>query len=57
MGAINEDSQWVYFPIRGNKAQTKVCEDTVVFHSPLYCPKRKKEIKIDVVQLKIVASE
>ena len=35
----------------------KVCKETVLVKFPLYCPKCKKEVLIDVVQLKIVSSE
>ena len=37
--------------------RTKVCKEAVLVKFSLYCPKCKKEIKIDVVQLKIVVSE
>ncbi|MFR4688610.1 MAG: cysteine-rich KTR domain-containing protein [Coprococcus sp.] len=32
------------------KTRTKVYDDTVLVKFPLYCPKCKKEIKIDVIQ-------
>ena len=32
-------------------------DDTVLVKFPLYCPKCKKEIKIDVIQLKMVLSK
>lgn len=49
-----KDSSWVHCPICGRKTRTKVYEDTVVVKFPLYCPKCKKEIRIDVVKLKMV---
>lgn len=52
-----ETSLWIYCPVCGGKTRTKVCKETVLVKFPLYCPKCKKEIKIDVVQLKIVVSE
>lgn len=57
MDEIKEDSLWIYCPVCGGKTRTKVCKETVLIKFPLYCPKCKKEIKIDVVQLKIVVSE
>ncbi|MFR6059037.1 MAG: cysteine-rich KTR domain-containing protein [Oscillospiraceae bacterium] len=32
-------------------------DDTVLVKFPLYCPKCKKEIRIDVVKLKMVLSK
>ena len=57
MDEIIEDSLWIYCPVCGGKTRTKVCKETVLMKFPRYCPKCKKEIKIDVVQLKIVVSE
>ena len=57
MDEIIEDSLWIYCPVCGGKTRTKVCKETVLVKFPLYCPKCKKEIKIDVVQLKIVVIE
>ena len=57
MDETKEDSLWIYCPVCGGKTRTKVCKETVLVKFPLYCPKCKKEIKIDVVQLKIVVSE
>ena len=50
-------SLWVHCPIYGGKTRTKVYEDTVLVNFPLYCPKCKKEIRINVVKLKMVASD
>ena len=57
MDEIIEDSLWIYCPVCGGKTRTKVCKETVLVNFPIYCPKCKKEVLIDVVQLKIVASE
>ena len=57
MDEIKEDSLWIDCPVCGGKTRTKVCKETVLVKFPLYCLKCKKEIKIDVVKLKIVASE
>ena len=52
-----EDSLWIRCPICGGKTRTKVYEDTVLINFPLFCPKCKKEIRIDVVKLKMVISK
>ena len=51
------DALWVRCPICGNKTRTKVYENTVLLKFPLYCPKCRKEIRVDVVQLKMVLSD
>ena len=50
-------SSWIHCPICGGKTRTKVYEDTILVKFPLYCPKCKKEIRIDVVKLKMVLSK
>lgn len=57
MDEIKEDSFWIFCPVCGGKTRTKVCKETVLVKFLLYCPKCRTEILIDVVQLKIVASE
>lgn len=51
------ESRWIHCPICNGKTRTKVYADTAMFNFPLYCPKCKKEIKIDVMQLKMVLSK
>lgn len=51
------DSLWVRCPICNGKTRTKVYADSVLVKFPLFCPKCKKEIKIDVVKLKMVISK
>lgn len=51
------DSLWIRCPICDGKTRTKVYADTVLVKFPLFCPKCKKEIIIDVVQLKMVISK
>ncbi|MCH5352074.1 MAG: conjugal transfer protein [Acutalibacter sp.] len=50
-------SFWLHCPVCSGKTRIKVYGDTVLVKFPLYCPKCKKEIRIDVVQLKMVLSE
>ncbi len=47
---------WVRCPMCGGKTKTMVHRDTVLVNFPLYCPKCKHEVCIDVVQLKMVRS-
>lgn len=49
-------SLWIRCPVCGSKTRTKVYDDTVLIKFPLYCPKCKKEIRVNVVQLKMVVS-
>ena len=51
---MNRDSantKWVLHPVCGNKTRTKVYDDTMVLNFPLYCPKCKKEVRVDIVPL------
>lgn len=44
---------WVLCPTCGSKTRTKIREDTILAHFPLYCPKCKQETLIEAKQLKI----
>lgn len=48
-----ENAQWVLCPVCGSKTRTKVRQDTVLKNFPLFCPKCKKEVLIEVNQLNI----
>jgi len=50
-------SHWVCCPICNGKTRIKIYADTVMFKFPLYCPKCKKETRVDVMQLKIAISK
>ncbi|MBE6617998.1 MAG: conjugal transfer protein [Ruminococcaceae bacterium] len=50
-------SLWIKCPLCGGKTRTKVYRDTTLINFPLFCPKCKTEIKINVVQLKMVISK
>ena len=50
-------SFWVPCPLCGRKTRTKVYANTVLVNSPLYCPKCKKEIPINVINRKMVVSK
>ncbi|MBQ9721261.1 MAG: cysteine-rich KTR domain-containing protein [Oscillospiraceae bacterium] len=56
--SIEQDSgKWIPCPICEGRTRTKVYADTVLLNFPLYCPKCKKETRIDVVQLKMSLSK
>ena len=42
---------WLRCPVCGNKTRNRVREDTVLKNYPLYCPKCKREMLINVKQL------
>lgn len=50
-------SIWILCPLCHGKTRTKVYADTVLINFPLYCPKCKRETKVNVVQLKMVTSD
>ena len=43
--------RWILCPICGNKTRNRVREDTILKNYPLYCPKCKQEILIDIKNL------
>ena len=57
MNSQSECSRRVPCPICGGRSRIRVNEDTVLIKFPLYCPKCKKETRIDVVKLKMVQSD
>ncbi len=48
------ESRWIRCPVCDGKTRVKVYDDTVLLNFPLYCPKCKKEVRINVVKLKMV---
>ena len=44
-------NQWIPCPACGGNTRTKVREDTVLYHQPLFCPKCKREYLVNVKQL------
>ena len=57
MNNKTDNTRWIKCPICGNKTRTKVYEDTVMFNFPLYCPKCKTEVRVDIKQLKMTVSK
>ena len=48
---------WVKCPICNGKTRIKVYPDAVLLNFPLYCPKCKRENKVNVIKLKMVESK
>ena len=51
------DTFWIRCPICQGKTRTKVHEETVLINFPLYCPKSRKEVLVNVVQLKMIVCD
>ena len=45
---------WLYCPICGNKTRIQLRMDTMLENFPLFCPKCKREVIINVQHQKIV---
>lgn len=52
-----EKSRWVRCPVCGGKTRTKVYEDTVLVNFPLYCPKCKREFKVNLIKLMMIVKQ
>lgn len=57
MNNSENEARWIYCPVCGNKTRTRVFWNTVLVCFPLYCPKCKEEMVVDVVQFKMVPSK
>lgn len=53
----DQETLWIRCPICAAKTRTKVYPHTVLVNFPLYCPKCKKEIMINVAQLRMTVSK
>lgn len=49
----SEKEQWISCPLCGGNTRTKVREDTVLYHQPIFCPRCKTEYLVNVKQFKI----
>lgn len=45
--------EWIQCPICGGKTRNKIREDTILKNYPLYCPKCKQEVLIEVKNLQV----
>lgn len=48
-----DKTKWLLCPLCGNKTRNKIREDTILKNYPLYCPKCKQEVMIEVKDLKV----
>ena len=44
---------WILCPFCGNRTRTKIRSDTVLLNFPLFCPKCKRELVVNVQQSNI----
>ena len=51
MSSVKE--KWVVCPLCSSKTRSKLREDSVVYHYPVFCPKCRQEFVIDAKELKI----
>ncbi|WP_408976084.1 cysteine-rich KTR domain-containing protein [Petralouisia muris] len=47
------DKDWIRCPVCGSKTRDKIRADTEMKNFPVFCPKCKREILIDVEQFQI----
>ena len=45
--------QWILCPVCGNKTRLKIREDTELKNFPLFCPKCKQEVLVEVKDLRV----
>lgn len=43
-----DDAKWILCPVCNGKTRTKIFEDTKIYFFPLFCPKCKHEVIINV---------
>lgn len=51
--AIRSDIEWIICPVCRNKTRVQIRIDTVLLNFPLYCPKCKNEMLINVEKFHI----
>lgn len=45
---MNSKAEWIYCPVCKNKTRDRLRKDTILINYPLYCPKCKQEILIEI---------
>ena len=48
-----DKSAWIPCPNCKQRTKTKVYEDTVLLNFPLFCPKCRRETRVNVIKLKM----
>ena len=46
-------TEWIICPICKNKTRNKIRRDTLLKNYPLYCPKCKNEVLIEIEDMKV----
>lgn len=46
-------NKWISCPSCGGNTRTKVREDTVLFHQPIFCPRCKREYLVNVRKFRL----
>ena len=49
----NENMKWLLCPLCGNKTRNRIREDAILKNYPLYCPKCRQEVLIEVKDLQV----
>jgi Zn-finger nucleic acid-binding protein len=45
--------EWLLCPVCNNKTRTKIRQDTKITNFPLYCPKCKQEVLVNVEKMNV----
>ena len=48
-----DKTEWIKCPICKNKTRNKIRQDTLMKNYPLFCPKCKNEVLIEIVDMKV----
>ena len=48
-----KQTEWLLCPLCGSKTRNRIREDTILKNYPLYCPKCRQEILIEVKNLHV----
>ncbi|MBO5337563.1 MAG: cysteine-rich KTR domain-containing protein [Lachnospiraceae bacterium] len=49
-----DKTEWIICPICNNKTRNKIRQDTLLKNYPLYCPKCKNEVLIEIQDMKVI---
>ena len=48
-----DKTEWIKCPICKNKTRNKIRQDTLLKNYPLFCPKCKNEVLIEIVDMQV----
>lgn len=48
-----DKTEWIKCPICKNKTRNKIRQDTLLKNYPLFCPKCKNEVLIEIIDMKV----